>query len=157
MGLGKEIVVNKVRGATVDNWFDYLPFYDNYLHRLCKAIDDILLKFVTVLLADKRLKHKLLFKILDTRMKLSCFRGEKWIRRMWMDSWMRKEALTGYDHDDVVYIMTQFYSKKRYVGETDHLATRIAKHMYESRKQKVRHIYVIITTFKQIKHFFTKI
>jgi len=75
---------------------------------------------------------------------LSCFRGEKWIRRIWRYNKMIRSIVEGDSAKEVIYILTQFYSKKVYVGETIDLRNRIGKHLYEGRVQKTRKIYNIM-------------
>jgi len=63
---------NKIKNMLEDDWVLYLPFYDNYLHRLVKAIDDTFQHFVMLFLGERRLNHKCLYRIIIARGKLSC-------------------------------------------------------------------------------------
>jgi len=76
------------------------------------------------------------------------------IRRIWKDCRCKEKALFGKDHKNLVYILCQFHSKKRYVGETVDMRKRLSKHLYEGRKQKVRHIYVLMRKIGLEKWFY---
>jgi len=65
--IGKISIFDKFEVANESNWWEFIPFYDNKLHRMCKFYDEELQRVMKFLLREIKLQRNILYKIMMTR------------------------------------------------------------------------------------------